>query len=128
MDDQFFEHPILNSPYHCPTRHWELDDQGQPTQAIIEKRRDGKFISPIPKPRKQKGKTKEAALIFDEGKGLSTQEQQYDPTPVINELRWQVDQWRKWPNSADWQVTPETARLLDHWRNHPFTGVRPFFC
>ena len=20
----FFEHPILNSPYECPSRHWEL--------------------------------------------------------------------------------------------------------
>lgn len=23
---------------------------------------------------------------------------------------------------------PETARLLEHWRNHTFAGVRPFFC
>jgi hypothetical protein len=28
----FFDHPILNSPYGYPERHWELDDQGQPTQ------------------------------------------------------------------------------------------------
>jgi hypothetical protein len=27
-----------------------------------------------------------------------------------------------------WQVTPETARLLEHWRHHTFSGVRPFFC
>ncbi len=27
-----------------------------------------------------------------------------------------------------WGVTPETARLLQHWRHHEFTGVRPFFC
>ncbi len=47
---------------------------------------------------------------------------------MINELRWQVDQWRKWPNPADWRVTPETARLLDHWRHHPFSSIRPFFC
>jgi hypothetical protein len=25
-------------------------------------------------------------------------------------------------------VTPETARLLHHWRHHEFGGVRPFFC
>ena len=25
-------------------------------------------------------------------------------------------------------MTPETARLLQHWRHHEFTGVRPFFC
>ncbi len=52
----------------------------------------------------------------------------YDPTPIINELRYQVDQWRKWPNPADWHVTPETERLLKHWRHHKFAGIRPFFC
>ncbi len=25
-------------------------------------------------------------------------------------------------------MTPETARLLQHWRHHEFGGVRPFFC
>src|SRR5207247_1323869 len=29
---------------------------------------------------------------------------------------------------SSWGVTPETARLLQHWRHHEFTGVRPFFC
>jgi type III restriction enzyme len=32
------------------------------------------------------------------------------------------------PNPNQWQVTPETARLLQHWRHHQFNGVRPFFC
>ena len=27
-----------------------------------------------------------------------------------------------------WQVTPETARLLEHWRHYEFNDVRPFFC
>ena len=39
MTDPFFEKPILNSPYAYPLRHWELDEQGQPTQQIVEKRR-----------------------------------------------------------------------------------------
>jgi type III restriction enzyme len=124
--DRFFRTPILNSPYECPSRHWELDELGQPTQSVIETRRAAKFISPIPKPRKQKGKAKQADLALYEGP--SGEDQKYDPTPVINELRWHVEQWRKWPNSADWQVTPETARLLNHWRNHPFSSIRPFFC
>ena len=37
MGNPFFEHPILNSPYECPSRHWELDKQGLPTQKIIER-------------------------------------------------------------------------------------------
>lgn len=66
-------------------------------------------------------------IVFDEGKGLSTKEQQYDPTSVINEVRGYVAAWRALPESQ-WQVTPETARLLKHWRNHRFVGIRPFFC
>jgi len=28
MNNQFFEKPILNSPYGYPIRHWELDEAG----------------------------------------------------------------------------------------------------
>ena len=128
MDNRFFDQPILNSPYEYPRQHWELDDQGQPTQQIIESRRRAEFITAVPTARKRKGSPHQQQLVFDEGKGLSTAEQQYDPTPVINALRPQVDRWRRRPNSADWQVTPETARLLQHWRQHPFSNIRPFFC
>ena len=38
-----------------------------------------------------------------------------------------VDLWRAIPNPGDWRVTPETARLLQHWRTHAFNSVRPFF-
>ena len=128
MDNRFFERPILNSPYEYPARHWELDASGQPTQQIIETRRPAKYITPIPRPKKRKTAAAQADLVFDEGKGLSTQDQQYDPTPVINLLRTHVDQWRSLPNPNDWQVTPETARLLQHWRHHPFSSIKPFFC
>jgi len=126
MANRFFEHPILYSPYEYPTCHWELED-GQPTQKIIERRRRAEFITPIPKPKKRRGSPAQQQIVFDEGKGLSTKQQQYDPTSIINELRQQVDQWRQLPNNL-WQVTPETARLLEHWRHHAFSGFRPFFC
>src|SRR5579884_3560617 len=126
MDNRFFEQPILNSPYDPPDRHWELDAQGQPTQQVIESRRKAEFITPIPKPKKQK--QKQQTIVFDEGKGLSTEKQQYDPTPIINELRFYVDQWRRLSNPSDWLVTPETATLLQHWRQFKFNNIRPFFC
>lgn len=128
MNNRFFEKPILNSPYEYPKRHWELDASGQPTQEIIERRRRAEFITPIPKPRKRKGAATQEQMVFDEGKGLSTRTQQYDPTPIINELRAHVDKWRGIQNPNTWQVTPESIRLLQHWRHHPFTGIRPFFC
>jgi type III restriction enzyme len=128
MDNRFFSNPILNSPYAYPQRHWELDDQGQPTQSILPTRRPASFITPIPKARKQRGAPKQAEILFDEGLGLSSAEQQYDPNSIINPLRRELEKWRLIPNPGDWQVTPETARLLQHWRHHEFTGVRPFFC
>src|SRR6476660_5201649 len=112
MDNRFFEQPILNSPYEYPGRHWELDEQGQPTHQIVERRRLAEYLTPIPKPRKQRGPARQQAMVFDEGLGLSSEQQQYDPTPLINELRRLVDLWRTISNPADWRVTPETARLL----------------
>ena len=79
-------------------------------------------------PGSAKGQLHNNRSIFDEGKGLSTQEQQYDHTAIINAVRQQVDQWRSLPNPNHWHVTPETARLLQHWRQHQFSNMRPFFC
>ena len=128
MSNPFFDHPILNSPYECPRRHWELDPSGQPTQRILEKRRRAEFITPIPKPKKRKTAAQQEEIVFDEGKGISTKEQQYDPTSIINEVRQNVDLWRALPSPNQWQATPETARLLQHWRHYKFSGIRPFFC
>ncbi len=124
MDDSFFDHPILNSPYEYPTRHWELDETGQPTQKIVNARRPAQFITPIPKPKKRKGSPKQDDLLFDD---LSTQSQQYSHTAIINGVRQEVDRWRQLPQHQ-WRVTAETARLLQHWRHHNFSGIRPFFC
>ncbi|MDD2601060.1 MAG: DEAD/DEAH box helicase family protein, partial [Kiritimatiellae bacterium] len=129
MSEQFFKQPVLNSPYVYPKRHWELDPEGQPTQQIIENRRPAQFITPIPKPKKRrKGDAAQAEFVFDEGKGISTEKQQYDPTSVINEVRKHVDEWRLIPDSSKWRVTPESARLLQHWRTFNFSSIRPFFC
>lgn len=126
MTNQFFEKPILYSPYAYPSRHWELDDTGQPTQRIVENRRRAEFITPIPKARKQKAAPQQASLLFDDG--LSSQAQLYAHTAIINGVRQEVDRWRSLPNANDWRVTPETARLLQHWRQHEFSSIRPFFC
>ena len=41
--------------------------------------------------RSAKASADQQQIVFDEGKGLSTKEQQYDPTSIINELRQHVD-------------------------------------
>ena len=96
----FFDHPILNSPYDCPQRHWELDTDGQPTQQILPTRRRAEFVTPIPKPKKRKKAAKQDEMVFDEGKDLSTAAQQYDITSIINQVRQAVDTWRNLPNPA----------------------------
>jgi type III restriction enzyme len=129
MDNPFFDQPIINSPYDYPSRHWELDAEGQPTQRIIETRRGAEFITPIPKPRQRgRARASQREFVMDEGAGMSTEDQQYDVTAAVNEIRRLVDQWRKIPSPSDWGVTPETARLLLHWRQHKFSHYRPFFC
>ena len=35
-----------------------------------------------------------------------------------------VGRWCSLPSPNSWQVTPETARLLQHWRHHKFAGMR----
>ena len=128
MPDQFFDNPILNSPYKSPARHWELMN-GQPTQNIIDGRRGADFFTPIPKPRRsRRTSAQQEGFVFDEGRELSTQEQQYDTTAIVNEIRSHVDRWRALPNPRDWGVTAETARLLQYWRSHQFSDIRPFFC
>jgi type III restriction enzyme len=128
VTQNFFDRPILNSPYKFPGRHWELVD-GRPTNKIVEKRRSSDFYSPVPQSRKRTRRSKgQETLLFTDEKGLSSAEQEYNPTPIINEIRSLVEQWRALPNPRDWNVTPETARLLNHWRHHEFAGIRPFFC
>jgi type III restriction enzyme len=126
----FFEKPILNSPYEAPARHHPLDADGQPIDGPPQQgRRKSELITPVPKPRKKKQKSdrSQGKLDLANDDGLSTEEQEYNPTPIINEIRVHVDQWRR-SNPSAWGVTPATARLLTHWRSHNFQGVRPFFC
>ena len=129
MDNQFFERPILNSPYEYPSRYWELDEHGQPTQRIIESRRRAEFITPIPKPRKRKSAAEQQQIVFDEGKGLSTEKQQYDATSPSS------------MNSAFTSISGETSRIPTTGRSRPkpsacsstgaitsSTMFGPFFC
>ena len=84
---------------------------------------------PSQNPKNGENQPSREQIVSDDGKGLSTQAQQYEATAyMINEVRREVDIWRREPNPNNWKVTPETARLLKHWRHHQFQGIRPFFC
>lgn len=132
MSNIFFDSPILNSPYDYPTQHWELDDQGQPTQQVIKSRRRCSYITPVPAPKKSKNKGADSAqgdLFLEKVDGIKIDDQLYDPTSIVNEIRQAVDSWRQLPHVRDWGVTPETVHLLRYWRDpQSFTSIRPFFC
>lgn len=125
----FFEQPILNSPYHYPGQHWELDNSGQPTGKIISSRREAEFITPIPKPKKsKKDKEVQQTLELFNTPGISDDNQEYDLSQFINSIRNKVSAWRQLPSPQSWKVSPATQRLLHYWRTHEFQGIRPFFC
>jgi len=95
LSEEFFERPIRNSPYAYPDRHWELDSDGQPTNRIIDTRRRSELITPVPKPKKRKKSKNQLAMVLDSGDDLSTEEQEYNPTPIINEIRTYIEAWRR---------------------------------
>lgn len=133
MSEPFFDKPILNSPYAIPTKHWELDKNGQPTHQVKDTRRLADFVTPIPLPkRRRKGEMRaedeQEELLMGDSAGLSTKERRYQENQDINELRMHLDRWRLLKDPNEWKVSPETARLLQHWRTYKFNGVRPFFC
>jgi len=125
----FFEQPILNSPYAVPTRHHALDPDGQPlNEPPRDGRRRSERLTPVPMPKKQAGKGTQASLALADISGLSTEDQAYTTSSIVNEIRYHIAAWRALANPADWGVTPVTQRLLQHWRHHAFQAVRPFFC
>ena len=44
-------------------------------------------ITPVPKPKKRRAGRGQSQMIFDGGDGLSSEAQEYNPTPIINEVR-----------------------------------------
>lgn len=86
MPADFFEQPILNSPYEYPAQHWELDEDGQPTTQILGSRRRSELITPVPKPKSRRQSKDQREIVFDGGGGLSTEKQERRPMPIINEI------------------------------------------
>src|SRR5665213_1474242 len=103
MADSFFERPILNSPYQVPKLHHALDDEGQPLDVPpVEGRRRSELITPVPRPRKSKSKAG-AQGTLGLGDGPSTKDQEYNPTPIINERRQHVASWPELRRPAPWR-------------------------
>ena len=111
----FTDNPIINSPFDRPLWHFELDDEGQPTGKKLPDRRESVQVVPVPAAKRRGPRQRELAL-----------EEKTTSNTLVNAIRKDVDQWRELPPSQ-WGVTPETQRLLLHWRD-PHRERKQFFC
>ena len=97
--------PILNSPYHPPEAHFEIDHKG-PTGTVIPGRRPSESFVPVPVSKKKKKAGDQATLDFD-----ATHERR-EVNSLINDIRREVEKWR----AGNWNgVTPYTRKLLTYW-------------
>jgi type III restriction enzyme len=111
----FADDPIINAPFDKPQWHFELDEEGQPTGKKLPGRRQSVQVVPVPAARRRGPRQRELDL-----------EEKTSPNTLVNAIRIAVDQWRDLPPSQ-WGVTPETQRLLLHWRD-PTRERKQFFC
>jgi type III restriction enzyme len=114
MAQVVIENPILNSPFHAPTRHFRFDEDGI-TDEIVEGRRVSSYFIPIAQPRK-KGKQ----LKFD----TEWTKDRVKESKLVNDIRRRVGMWRE-GGYAD--TTSVTRRLLEYWQD-PGRERKLFFC
>ena len=85
VDRPFFQNPTLNSPYECPSRHWEPGKCGIPTGLVVAGRLDLTLITPIPKPKTRKAK--QDLLKFDQTAAvIETETRQDEVAQTISEI------------------------------------------
>ena len=116
----FDNNPILNSPYGYPKKHWQLNDEGQPTGVVNSGRRGSFHLVPIPAAQRRKQ--------IDADQAFLDIEEETKENPIINRIRVLVDKWRLRSMEEDRNdITYVTRKLLAQWREGK-TTPRPFFC
>ncbi len=106
-------HPVINTPYEEPRRHWELDAHGRAAEGRPPKegRRPPHGILPVPKPKKT-----------EPGQGVLELSPD-DINVIVEEIRVHLRNWRR----DRWEgATGVTRRLLAYWTREG-RHVRPFF-
>lgn len=111
----FVDNPIINSPFAEPKRHYQLNDDGQPTGLLGEGRRPSMQVVPVPAARRR---VKQGEL--DLGETPST----IKTNQLVNDIRDRVSAWRLNGRPG---LGPETKRLLEHWTRAD-RSRKLFFC
>ncbi|MBM4047294.1 MAG: restriction endonuclease subunit R, partial [Planctomycetes bacterium] len=115
MRQVIIEDPVINSPFHEPTRHFRFSDEGI-TDEIVDGRRTSSYFVPIARPRKKGARQ----LAFD----TEWTQDRIEENKLVNQIRARVQLWRQGGYVG---VTPTTARLLAYWTN-PEREKKLFFC
>ncbi len=117
MSQVVIENPIINTPYHEPTRHFRFTDEGI-TNEIIDGRRVSSYFVPIARTKKKNGK-KQLALP-----GTEWTQDRIEENKLVNHIRQRVGLWRIGGHIG---VTPTTSRLIAYWTD-PNREKKLFFC
>ncbi len=113
MKQVVIENPVINSPFHEPSRHFRFTEDGI-TDEIVDGRRTSSYFVPIAKARNAR------QLSFD----TEWTQDRIEENQLVNQIRDRVALWRKGGHVG---VTPTTARLLSYWTN-PDREKKLFFC
>ena len=98
------EQPIINSPFHPPQYHWDLDTSAKALDHVLDGRRSSQDIPPVAGNKKMQGRI-----------GLPGQMGAvWEPLKLVNDIRERVLEWQK-TNYKD--ATPTSLELIDHWTN-----------
>jgi type III restriction enzyme len=103
VTDRVITNPIINSPYHAPTRHFAFDNDGI-TDRVVGHRRPSSYFVPVPRPRKRGTQQQ-----LDLGELTADQIRKND---LVNDIRSRVGRWREGGRP---HITPITRRLLEYW-------------
>ena len=122
------DHPILNSPYEWSDAPLGARCAGATDAEDYREPPSRRVHHADSKAEETERRLSASEIVFDEGKGLSTEKQQYDPTSIINELV---------PSGSVASIA-EPQPLAGHSGNSPSAsalaassssaGFRPFFC
>ena len=96
------EQPIINSPFHFPGYHWDLDTSAKALPNALTGRRPSQDIPPVAGNRKMQGRI-----------GLPGQfGAVWEELKLVNDIRERVLEWQE--NGYE-GLTPTSMELIDHW-------------
>ena len=98
--------PIINSPFHYPQYHLDLDTSAKALDHVLDGRRLSQDIPPVAGNKKIQGRI-ELRLPGQYGAV-------WEPLKLVNDVRERVLEWQKTNYDG---ATPTSRELIDHWTN-----------